>query len=114
MSARFTSRMAEFIGKSDAAMDMALATMAVDIERMSKMQVPHDTGALQNSGSIRRKGLKKYSVEYNKPYARRWEYETPRHGFKQGRKSRYLRDPAEMVASRATDYFKRAAAQVGA
>jgi hypothetical protein len=114
MSASFTSKLASFIGKHDAAVDRALATMSTDIERMSKMQVPHDTGKLQNSGSTRRLGFKKFRVEYNTPYARRWEFETPSHGFKQGRKSRYLRDPAELVSSRAKTYIKEAISIIGA
>jgi len=82
--------------------DLVLNNTAVDIIRLSKEQVPHDTGILESSGNYRRKGIMKYEVAYNEsgkaPYARRWEFETPKHGFKKGRKSRYLRDPAHQFA----------------
>lgn len=109
----FTSKMAHFLGKSDATMDRAFGAMAIDIDRLSKMQVPHDKGGLQNSGEVKRLGLKKFQVAYNKPYARRWEFETPRNGFKKGRKSRYLRDPAELIIKRAHQYIKEASRAEG-
>jgi hypothetical protein len=113
-SSTFASKVAAFVGKNDAAMDMALAHMAIDLERASKMQVPHDKGGLQNSGSVRRMGFLDHRVEFNRPYARRWEYETPRNGFKKGRKSRYLRDPGELISSKAKTYYREAAASIGA
>lgn len=88
------------------ALDRILATMAVDIERLSKTQVPQRTGALQSSGHIERLGFCKYRVFYNKVYALRWEYETPKNGFKNGRKSHYLGDPAKSITANAKQKIK--------
>lgn len=95
------SNMSKFISKNQSVMDMALSNAATDIIRLSKMQVPHDTGNLQNTGKIKRLGVMKFEVSYNEsglaPYARRWEFTTPPHGFKKGRKSHYLSDPGDQI-----------------
>lgn len=84
---------------ADQIADAVIGKVAIDIVRLSKMQAPHKTGALQtsNHGPIRL-GLAKFKIAYSTPYARRWEYETPPNGFREGKKSRYLRDPAEQMA----------------
>lgn len=101
-----TDNSGRFIDANAQAIDRVLGVAAIDIERLSKMQVPHDTGRLQNTGYHNKLDLMKYRISYNTPYARRWEFETPPGGFKQGRKSRYLRDPAELVASQLKDRLK--------
>lgn len=100
--------------KTILALDKSLATMISDIERRSKAQVPHDLGTLQSTGRPKRLGLLRHEIRYGEappapaPYARRWEFETPPHGFKKGKKSRYLRDPAEAVIKNKENYFRRA------
>ena len=102
----------EFKAKNFLALDKAIFTMALNIERLSKQQVPHDKGTLQNTGKTTRIGPLQAMISYGEgppaeaPYARRWEYETA--NFKQGRKSRYLRDPAELITRNFEDYFKEA------
>jgi len=115
---RIIDKSGRFADQNAMAMDLALNNASVDILRLSKMQVPHDKGNLSSSGKYERKGLMSFFVSYNEsgiaPYARRWEFETPKGGFKKGRKSRYLRDPAELIGSRAnmTKLFKEAASRI--
>lgn len=118
---RITSKAAQFISKNAKAMDKSLNNAAVDILRLSKAQVPHATGNLQSSGLVKRKSLMHFEVSYNStgvaPYARRWEYTTPAHGFKKtGRKKRYLRDPGDEITKPANmaKLFKEAANSLGA
>ena len=106
MSVRIIDKSRGFIVKNADAMDRALGSMAMDIERLSKAQVPHDTGALQTSGRAKRVGFLKHKVEFIKRYALRWEFETPPRGFKKGRKSRYLRDPAKLIVSKGKEKIK--------
>lgn len=102
----------QFKTKNFLALDKAIFTMALNIERLSKMQVPHRKGTLQNTGNTKREGPLRAVIEYGKappadaPYARRWEFEQA--NFREGRKSRYLRDPAELITKDAQDYFKQA------
>ncbi len=99
---------------STIALDKVLANMASDIERRAKQQVPHRKGTLQNTGRTKRLGIMKHQISFGEappasaPYARKWEYETPPHGFKKGRKTRYLRDSADAVTKNKNNYFKRA------
>ena len=114
MSIKITDKSKEYKVKSILALDKTMATMMSDIERRSKDQVPHDIGTLQNTGRIKRIKSLKHEIRFgeappaNAPYARRWEYETPPGGFQKGRKSRYLRDPAESVLKNKVKYFERA------
>ena len=114
MSIKITDKSEKYKVKSILALDKTMATMMSDIERLSKGQVPHDIGTLQATGRIRRLGALKHEIRYgeappaNAPYARRWEFETPPHGFQKGRKSRYLRDPAEAILKNKVKYFERA------
>lgn len=109
----FTNKTPQFKAKNVLAFDKAIFTMALNIERLSKMQVPHDKGTLQRSGRTVRVGPMQAEIWYGKappvdvPYARRWEYENA--NFKEGRKSRYLRDPADLIVSAKDRYFKEAA-----
>lgn len=99
-------------------MDLALNNAAVDIIRISKTEVPHDTGNLQSSGYFTKNGLMQYEVGYNRsgqaPYARRWEFETPPGGFNKGRKSHYLSDPVKLITRAENMYhlFREAASRV--
>lgn len=69
----------------------ALAKIADEILRLSEREVPHDTGALQNSSSRERVG-DTVLVGYNKRYAARL-HEHPEFRFRKGRKGKYLEDP---------------------
>jgi hypothetical protein len=42
--------------------DLAVLKMAVDIDRVAKMLAPHETGALQSSGTVERIGQAHYQV----------------------------------------------------
>jgi len=106
----------EFKAKNILALDKTLLLMGVDIRRLSADQVPHDKGTLRNTGARmpQRLGLLNYEIRYGEappsdaPYARRWEFETSPHGFKKGKKSRYLRDSAEKVIRKSDNYFRKA------
>lgn len=87
----------QFIRENEAVIDREFGIAAIDIERLSKMQVPQETSRLQNTGYHERVGPMKYRLNYNTPYARRWHFETPPNGFKNGRKSHYLSDPATTI-----------------
>jgi hypothetical protein len=112
MSVRFKNNFPDYMKASAAVSDRAIGEMAVDIERLSKMQVPHDTGELQRSITHRRKGDRHFIVEADKVYAARWEFTNPKSGFKKGRKSRYMRDPLDTIGSKSADYLRRALNEV--
>ena len=61
----------------------------------SAKQVPHDTGALELSGTVSSEPGHAV-VSYDTPYAVRW-HETPAN-FQRGRKMKYLEDPANDAA----------------
>ena len=61
------------------------------IMRDSKMQVPHDTGALSQTGIVE-KTKKGVELSYDTPYA--WRvHEGVEIRFRKGRKAKYLEDP---------------------
>ena len=68
-----------------------LGAIADEILRLSQFEVPHDTGALQNSGHVE-EGKDQFIVGYNKVYAARL-HENPQYRFQKGRKGKYLEDP---------------------
>lgn len=86
----------------DSAVDIALGRGATNILRKAKMDAPHDEGALQGSGEMRRIGNGSYEISFDTPYARRWEFNESftdalgRHYnsvvFAQGKKDHYLSD----------------------
>lgn len=69
----------------------ALVKVADEILRLSEREVPHDTGALQNSSSRQQQG-DTVVLGYNKRYAARL-HEHPEFRFNKGRKGKYLEDP---------------------
>lgn len=103
MSARVKNRFPMYQAKAIARSQLTLRAMANDIVRLSKMQVPIDTGRLQSSGHYTGGG-KSYTISYATPYARRWHFEDA--NFQRGRKSHYLSDPAELIGRGAAAYFK--------
>ena len=65
--------------------------VANEVLRLSSFEVPHDTGALQNSGHVEDHG--NYAiVGYNKVYAAKL-HESPQFNYQKGRKAKYLEDP---------------------
>lgn len=70
----------------------AVKKIANEVLRLSQFEVPHDTGALQNSGHTESSGEFEESVGYNKVYAARL-HEHPEYSFQGGRKGKYLEDP---------------------
>ena len=76
-----------------------LGMVSDEILRLSQFEVPHDTGALQNSGHVEPSGLAdEYVVGYNKVYAARL-HENPQYNFQKGRKGKYLEDPIKLNLS---------------
>lgn len=113
------NKIMNFVKNNADAMDRSLNRMAVDIERLSKDQVPVDKGQLRSSGTHSRIGYLSYKVTYNKVYARFQEYggdakRTVRHYTYPGRKSHYLSDPGHIIARQAVNYFLQEARTVKA
>lgn len=72
--------------------EQAINDVSSEILRLSQKEVPHDTGALQNSGGIEAVNRYEAIVGYNKVYAARL-HENPQFRFQKGRKGKYLEDP---------------------
>lgn len=111
MGIKITDNIKDFVRNNASAMDRALNRMAIDVERQSKAQVPHDKGQLKASGHFTRLGLLKYKVQYNSEYARFQEFggddkRKVLHYSKAGKKKFYLRDAGKTIAARAIDYIK--------
>lgn len=103
--------MVSFVKANASAMDRSLARMAVDIERLSKAQVPLDSGQLRASGHFTRKSPLKYQVIYNKIYARFQEFggdarRTVKKYTTAGTKKFYLRDAGRTITRDALNYVK--------
>lgn len=78
---RITSRIMPWTVEQGRKADLAVLKMAVDIDRVAKMLAPHETGALQSSGTVERIGQAHYQVRYgggSVPYARRRHFENKR------------------------------------
>lgn len=71
--------------------------IGLEIMRLSQMEVPHDKGSLQNSGTVEQIG-DYVVVGYHEPYAARL-HEHPEYRFREGRKGKYLSDPITNNAS---------------
>lgn len=113
MKVTTVNKIPQFSKLASDASDRALERMSIDIERLSKAQVPYKTGVLKASGSHQKLGYLSYMVEYTAPYALIQEegigmrnYTTP------GTKAHYLRDPGELIGSKAVEYFRQEAAKV--
>lgn len=75
----------------------ALMDVGYEILRLSQMEVPHDTGNLQNSGTVETVSGN-VVVGYHTPYAARL-HEHPEYRFQKGRKGKYLEDPIRTNAN---------------
>jgi hypothetical protein len=85
-SEKFSNKMAELISKG-------VGMVAEELMRLSQLEVPHDTGMLQNSGEVKYTvGELEAEVSYNRVYAARL-HEHPEYNFQKGRKGKYLEDP---------------------
>ena len=69
----------------------AVRASAEVLLQASQEQVPFDTGALSESGTVVSDGLNA-TVSYDTPYAVRWHEVDA--NFQNGRKNKYLEDPA--------------------
>lgn len=111
-------KLPQWVEGSFKALDRSLNRMVIDIERLSKQQVPvGKTGHLKASGSHKRIGFLRYQVEYNKEYAAYQEFggdgvRVVKHYSLPGKKKFYLRDPGDLITSRALDYIKREASHI--
>lgn len=81
----------------DRGVPKALLDVGYEILRLSQMEVPHDTGNLQNSGTVEEVNGN-VIVGYHTPYAARM-HEHPEYHFQKGRKGKYLEDPIHRNAS---------------
>lgn len=104
-------KMVIFVRENANAMDRSLARMAVDIERLSKAQVPLKSGQLRSSGHFVKKSLLKYQVIYNKVYARFQEFggsagRVVKNYTSAGTKKFYLRDAGRTITKDALNYVK--------
>jgi len=113
MGLKVINKMTEFARENESAMDRALNKMSIDIERLSKEQVPFGkTGHLKASGRHQRYGKLKYKVEFDREYARFQEFggdekrKVIRYSMP-GKKAHYLRDPGIEISKRAIDYIKQ-------
>lgn len=112
MKPRIVDKAKTFLGFASEALNLALAKMAVDIERLSKEQVPHNKGQLKASGFGRKVGDLKYIVKYEKVYAL-YQHEggdgkrVVQNYSKPGKKKHFLIDPATLIVAKAIEYLKR-------
>lgn len=121
MPIKFVDKSNSFYAKSEIAMDRALGRMAVDIMRLSKIQVPRGaTGDLRRSGNFKKLALKRHVVFYDKEYApyqhegarKDGSHVIKRHS-KAGAKTKFLIDPVrEIVSSRGAKYFREEADKI--
>jgi hypothetical protein len=109
-----------FLEERDAELDMALALMAADIERLAKQKAPVKIGELVSSIQHVRAGLMHFQIwaGYQGPamaYAAYQEYGQRRDGShvvrnytKAGTGKNYLRGSAKIVVDKGETYFKAA------
>lgn len=75
----------------DEAVPKAALDVGFEILRLSQIEVPHDEGSLQNSGTVEVVNGD-VVIGYHEPYAARL-HEHPEYHFQKGRKGKYLTDP---------------------
>ena len=103
-----TKKSLSFNNASDAAWDMALGHMGIDILRLSQMQVPHKTGRLESSKTLRQLGKKRWEIRYRTNYAETTHENRRGVRFHKGRKDHYLSDPGNQVAQNKNTYYDEA------
>jgi len=102
----FFSKIPGAITAAENAGKQAIKDIATEILRLSQFEVPHDTGALQNSGHVEDNGAEQV-VGYNKVYAARL-HENPQYHFQKGRKGKYLEDPIKNNVAIFTKFLEAA------
>ena len=118
MALKIVNKIKEFAKQNADAMDRSLNKMAIDIERLSKEQVPFgETGGLKASGKHQKIGYLNYRVSYNKRYARYQEFggdgtRKVRRYSLPGKKKFYLRDPGRQITMRIINYFMEQARSI--
>lgn len=75
----------------DGGVDKASMDIGMEILRLSQLEVPHDEGTLQNSGTVEEVNGD-IVIGYHSVYAARL-HEHPEYNFQKGRKGKYLEDP---------------------
>lgn len=87
-------------------LDVGTLALVLDIDRRAKTLAPVDTGALANSGKIKRNGEADYTLTFGSgkvPYARKRYYENEKNPQTKG----YLGKAADsVVRGNTTKYFK--------
>lgn len=71
---------------------------AFEAMRLSQLEVPHDEGTLQNSGTVEAMPNGDIVLGYHTPYAARL-HEHPEYRFQRGRKGKYISDPINRNAA---------------
>lgn len=67
--------------------------IALELLRLTQLEVPHDEGTLQDSGTVDQlPGSEDVVLGYNTLYATRM-HEHPEYRFQKGRKGKYIEDP---------------------
>ena len=94
----FDGKISKVTPKMLAGASKAVGEAGDELLRLSTMEVPHDTGTLQNSGNVAKKKLEAV-ISYNTPYAVR-VHEHPEYRFQKGRKGKYLEDPLKNNVSK--------------
>jgi hypothetical protein len=79
------------VASIDPASKFSALAIGFEILRLSQMEVPHDKGTLQNSGTVQ-EIEDTVVVGYHTPYAARL-HEHPEYHFQKGRKGKFLSDP---------------------
>lgn len=75
----------------DGGVDRAAMDVGFEVLRLSQLEVPHDEGTLQNSGTVEEVNGD-VIIGYHSKYAARL-HEHPEYRFQKGRKGKYLEDP---------------------
>lgn len=97
-------KVALLMTRSPDAVSRALQVISEEVMRLSQREVPHDTGFLQNSGSVKSVSKSEKIVGYHTPYAARL-HEHPEFRFGKGRKGKYLEDPIKNNRQTFLGYF---------
>lgn len=88
---QFVANVKKLTDKIPGADKISALAVGNEVLRLSQIEVPHDEGSLQNSGTVETID-NVVIVGYHEPYAARL-HEHPEYNFQKGRKGKYLSDP---------------------
>lgn len=88
---QFNASLKMLATKADTSSKFSALDIGHEILRLSQFEVPHDTGWLQDTGTVEQQG-DDVIVGYHSEYAARL-HEHPEYNFQKGRKGKYLEDP---------------------